>query len=426
MRVDAISDSGVFQPHVDCAPADVYAYYRRFREAADVARGGPSWLGGDDGLVLLRHADVMAALKDRRLGRDVSKLIGNDRAARDDASRETPPGITFGRVADNWMLFNDPPVHTRMRSAANMAFTPKAIARREQRIRDLAGSLADAMEGGEHQNTDLIRTFAYPLPVLVIADILGVPESDRDRFRDWAGVIAAAIDLPAEGLQAFAARADETTRTLDEYFRWIVMQRRAEPRDDLVSSLVHAADGERAMTNDELVANCILLLVAGHETTVNLIGNGMNALLRNREQWETLVADPSLAGKATEELLRFDAPVQLTTRVAMESVTYGGVTVRPGTDVSTIIGSANRDERAFADPDRLDIRRDVGRIMSFGMGIHFCLGAPLARLEGAIAFETLARRFPGMEIGSDIEQWRDGLVLRGLAELPVRLAGMQA
>jgi cytochrome P450 len=299
-----------------------------------------------------------------------------------------------------------------------MAFTPRHVNRMRPTIEALTKRLVAEMS---HQDgpVDLIARFAYPLPVLVIAVILGVPDEDYPRFRDWAAVVAAAIDLPASGLDAFARRADQTTAELMEYFGWIVAQRRQDPQDDLISSMIATESNEGKVNEKELIATLILLLVAGHETTVNLIGNGTLALLKHRDQWNALVDDPSLAKNATEELLRFDSPVQMTVRMAMEDLTIADTHIHRGTGVLFVLGSANRDPLAFDAPDTLDIRRNVGRMMSFGMGIHFCLGSPLARLEGEIAFGTLAREFPKLHLATDEPEWRAGIVLRGLQTLPV-------
>jgi cytochrome P450 len=201
--------------------------------------------------------------------------------------------------------------------------------------------------------------------------------------------------------------------------RWIVQERRKNPQDDLISAMIAAETDEGKINEKELISTLILLLVAGHETTVNLIGNGTLALMQHPDQWRVLVDDPTLARNATEELLRYDSPVQMTTRLAFEDMELAGTRVRRGTEVFYVLGSANRDPRAFEEPDRLDIRRDVGRIMSFGMGIHFCLGSQLARLEGEIAFGALARELAGLELATGKPYWRPGLVLRGLQELPV-------
>jgi pimeloyl-[acyl-carrier protein] synthase len=362
---------------------------------------------------LFRHADCIAWLRDNRLGREHGGSNGVDAVQRS-------PGV-FGEMAGMFMLFRDPPVHTRLRGVANMAFTPRQVERMRPQIeataRDLANDLRATGDG-----VDLIGRFAFPLPMMVIAGMLGIPKEDFRQFRRVAGDIAAAIDVPLEGLQDFIARVDESTTDLIAYLRQLIARRRRpDPRDDLLSQLIHAEADEGKLSEDELVATIILLIVAGHETTVNLIGNGTLALLRNPGQWRGLVREPGLARNAAEELLRFDAPVQFTGRVAKEAVEIGGHTIQPGSWVNFMLGSANRDELAFAEPDRLDIRRDVGRVMSFGMGIHFCLGAPLARMEGEIAFATLTREFPNLSLATDTPPWRPGAVFHGLQELPLRL-----
>lgn len=405
-----------FVPQRDAAPEGIYGYYERFRERDRIAWGDREWPLGEPGLVLLRFEDVHAGLRDNRLGREVHRLLP------DNTSAPQPAPDTFAELHSNWMLFRDPPDHTRLRSTANMAFTPRHVAAMREPIEALTSRLIADMRTGDRQ-VDLISSFAYPLPVLVIAGILGIPDDDYPKFRDWANVIAATIDLPVSGLEDVVRRADETTAALSEYFRWIIAERREEPREDLISSLIAAETVEGRLNERELVATLILLLVAGHETTVNLIGNGTLALLQHREQWQALVDDPRLARNATEELLRYDSPVQLTVRWAMEDTEVAGTAIRAGTQVSLILGSANRDPRAFDEPDTLDISRDVGRIMSFGMGIHFCLGSPLARLEGEVAFAALARALPDLELVEDTPDWRPGLVLRGLRTLPVSLHG---
>lgn len=404
--------AAIFAPQRDGTPKDIYTYYSRFRDAGRVARGEPGWAGGDEGLALLRFDDVHAGLRDPRLGKEWQRLL---------PAGETPTAPepdSFGDIAHHFMLFRDPPDHTRLRSTANIAFTPRHVNKMRAPIEQLAASLVSGLKTSD-EPVDFIATVAYPLPVLVIAGVLGVPEEDFPRFRDWATVIAAAIDLPVSGLAEFVQRADQTTSDLADYLRWIVKERRQAPRDDLISTMIAAETTEGKINEKELISTLILLLVAGHETTVNLIGNGTLALLQHPEQWRALTDDPSLARNATEELLRYDSPVQMTTRLAMEDMELAGTSIRRGTEVFLVLGSANRDPLAFENPDRLDIRRDVGRIMSFGMGIHFCLGSQLARLEGEIAFQTLARDLPSLELAVEEPEWRAGLILRGLASLPV-------
>ncbi len=405
----------VFRLDTAFANGDPYETYRWFREHDPIHKGEP-WEWGPAPVYLFRHADVIKWLRDARLGKEWHKVFPPD------AATQPPEPDSFQAVARQFMLFRDPPLHTHLRGLANLAFTPRQVEQMRPHIETLAADLLADLRTLETTRTcDLIAAFAYPLPTLVIASILGIPTEDFRRFRRWAGDIAAAIDFPLEGLEEFVARVDHTTQELSDYLRWIFAQRKANPRDDLISRLIHADSDGGQLDEAQVIGTCILLLVAGHETTVNLIGNGTLALLRNPEQWQKLVDHPGLARMATEELLRFDSPVQMTTRVAYEAVELtDGVVIPPATALHYILGSANRDASAFTDPDILDITRDTGRIMSFGMGIHFCLGAPLARLEGEIAFATLARGLPDLELPTDRPCWRPGAVLHGLRDLPVR------
>ena len=401
------------------ADGNPYPHYAWFREHDPVHIGEPVGPLGHPEVVLFRHRDVMQWLRDPRMVREIEdfpELKGNPEFR----SWEHAPVDSYGYVARRFMLFRDPPTHTRLRGLANRAFTPRVVADRREEIERIAATLVQsfAETGGEG---DLIQALAYPLPVLVIASVLGVPTEDMHRFRDWAAVLGASIDLPMEGLESFIARADESTRDMSDYLRGIVAKRRDTPAEDLISRLVIARDEEGRLTDDELIATCILLMIAGHETTVNLIANGTLALMRHRDQWERLVANPSLAGNATEELLRYDSPVQLTGRVACEDVEIDGRSVPRGSSVTVMLGSANRDGEVWEAPDAVRIDREVGRHLSFGMGIHFCLGAPLARLEGEIAFATLAREAPHLELTEPDPTWRPGAVLHGLQRLDVRL-----
>ncbi|MGB3328192.1 MAG: cytochrome P450, partial [Thermomicrobiales bacterium] len=374
------------------ATGDPYATYAWFREHDPVSFGAErDW--APPNVSLFRHADVHRLLRDNRLGKEWSKLLPPE---------STPPPSdpdSFHAIAGNWMLFRDPPTHTHLRGLANLAFTPRQVEKMRPEVERIAASLLGELrqQAAEAGAADLIMTYAYPLPTLVIAQILGIPSEDFGKFRRWAGDIAAAIDFQLEGLAELQARVDQTTHELAEYLRWVFSLRKADPQDDLISRLIAADEDGKRLDEDEVIGTCILLLVAGHETTVNLIGNGTLAMMRHRDQWETLVRDPGLARNATEELLRYDSPVQMTTRVAFEPIALDdGIVLPPATEVIFVLGSANRDPDAFAEPDRLDLTRKVDRIMSFGMGIHFCLGSPLARLEGEVAFRTLASGAPDL------------------------------
>ncbi len=402
------------------AEGNPYPHYAWFRRHQPVHVGESGWPLGHPTIYLFRHAEVVQWLRDPRLIRRAGELP-ELQAVRDQQLWQPPERDTFGFVANRFMLFQDPPDHTRLRGLANRAFTPRVVAERREEIQGIARDLVAALRDEQDGEGDLIGALAYPLPVLVIAGVLGVPGEDMHRFRDWAAALGAAIDLPMEELAAFTARVDDSTREMSAYLRHIVEQRRDDPRNDLISRLIAARDEEGRLTDDELIATVILLMIAGHETTVNLIANGMLGLMRHRDQWERLVADPSLVVNATEELLRYDSPVQLTTRIAAETLDIGGVRVSRGSEIYFMLGSSNRDEAVWDTPDEVRIDRKVGRHLSFGMGIHFCLGAPLARLEGEIAFATLAREAPGLELTDPDPRWRPGAVLHGLQRLDVRL-----
>jgi cytochrome P450 len=366
--------------------ADPYAHYRRLRESDpvhwDESRG--SWL-------IFRYADVDAVL-------------------RDDRRFSARQGYATS------MLVTDPPEHTRLRSLVNKAFTARAVRELAPRIQEIVDGLLDAVSGrGE---MDAIAGFAYPLPITVIAELLGVDPERRDFFRRASVPIAVALGPvrdPQLAMNAFAGRNE-----LLLYFDELIRRRRANPRDDLVSAMIQAEDRGDFLTHAELLGMMLLLLVGGHETTVNLIGNGLLALLRNPDQLARFRDTPGNERTAIDELLRYDSPVQYSGRVAKEDVDLGGVTVRAGESVRMIFGSANHDPEFFADPDSLDVTRNPNEHLAFGYGTHFCLGAQLARLEGEIALTTLVRRFPELRLtGADV-RWRPAPVLRGLEALPVQ------
>lgn len=352
--------------------------------------------------VLTKHADVVAVLSDRTFSADRTKSERFQGLVPDDFPRS--------------LLGLDPPDHTRLRTLVTKAFTPRMVEHLRGRIEVLVGQLLDTMEG--RNEADFIEDFAYPLPVNVIAEMLGVPASDWELFRGWSKILAASLDplLPMSQYdEAVTAR-----KGLVDYLKVIVAARRSKPTDDLISGLIAAEERGDMFNDTELLTMLVLLLVAGHETTVNLLGNGLVALMRNRDQWDRLSAHPELAERAVEEMLRYDSPVQLTSRVATEPRQFGGETINEQQTVITLTGAANRDPDAFADPDRLDLGRQPNPHVAFGRGIHFCLGAPLARLEGQIAFNMLARRFPGIELAGP-PVWKPTVVLRGPAKLSVRL-----
>jgi cytochrome P450 len=356
--------------------------------------------------VVTRYPDVVTVLRDPRFGREefgplVSAIYG------DDSERVPRP-----------MVFRDPPAHTRLRSLVSKAFTSRVVQAMRPRIQEIVDRLLDRVR--DARTMDVIADLAYPLPVTVICEMLGVPEGDRDTMRRWSDDIARSLDalgLPSD--REIVRRGRAARHALGEYFRGLLPERRRKPRADLLSLLIAAEEQGDKLTEDELLATCVLIFIAGHETTVNLIGNGMLALLQHPDQLTALKQNPQLLAGAVEELLRYDSPVQRTARVTTAELQLGGKTIPRHALVVAAIGAANRDPGRFAEPDRLDItRRDQDHI-AFGFGIHFCLGAPLARIEAQVALGTLLRRLPRLRLAVAAPQWRESSTLRGLKTLPL-------
>ena len=380
--------------------ADPYPTYHRLR-AEDPVHHSPLGFW-----VLTRYDDVVSALRDTRLGKEGIEAFV--------AVRYGTPAPILGLS----MLVRDPPDHTRLRGLVNKAFTPRVVEGLRPHIQQIVDSLLEQVSGAG--SMDLIEDFAYPLPVTVICTMLGVPVEDRERFKHWSLDVARSLDAillpPGSDVSRHGA---EARRGLADYFRALIAERRKAPRSDLLSALIAAEEAGDTLSEHELLATCILLLIAGHETTVNLIGNGTLALLRNPAELQRLRDDPALVPSAVEELLRYDGPVQRTTRIAGEDITMGGKVIAKGEIVLAFIGAADRDPAQFPDPDRLDITRADNRHIAFGWGIHFCLGAPLARVEGQIAINTLIQRLPRLALATDKPEYRESLTLRGLRALPV-------
>lgn len=388
---------------------DPHALYRAMRTDAPVWRGiGP--VTGRPIWFLTRYDDCVAALRDSRLGKDLERHLDAEQVAAERAL-EAGPLEPLGRN----MLFVDPPDHTRLRRLVAKEFTPRAIADLEPRIAAIAADLLDDLAG--RTQIDLVADFAHPLPVTVISEMLGIPIEDRVRFRRW-------VDVVLRG----PVGSDQQTLAGMEFIAYLndaIESRRSAPRNDLLTALINAEEEGDRLDHTELLAMVFLLLVAGHETTVNLIGNGTLALLRNPDELARLRAEPSLMATGVEELLRYEGPVGVaTSRWAFEDVDYGGVTIPRGEIVIPVLLAANRDPEVFPDPDRLDVSRDPNRHIAFGSGIHLCLGAPLARLEGAIAFSALLDRFEQIELAvpvGDLE-WNEDFFLRGIRSLPLDVA----
>ncbi len=366
------------------------------------------------GLILSRYADCTSLLRDPRASSDFRKSDNFRQQALDQ-------GLDYDALLEEnrSFLFLDPPDHTRLRGLVNKAFTPKVVEGLKPRIKEIVSGLLDAaLERGE---VDIMEDYAYPLPVAIICDMLGVPVEDNVRFRVWTKEAARSVD-PDELLSpAEQAARQSTFEAFHAYFEELVAKRRAAPKDDLISALIAAEDEGSKLSHEELVSTCILILIAGHETTVNLIGNGTLQLLKHPDQLAMLRERPELLKTAVEELLRFDPPVQLTGRLAMEDIPFGDKVLKKGQQATMLIGAANRDPAQFPDPRRLDITRAENRHIAFGLGIHFCLGAPLARVEGQVAIGELVARTSSLELAVAEPPYKENLVLRGLAELPVTL-----
>ena len=346
---------------------------------------------------------------------DCNRLLRDSRMGHGGMGEPPPQQRDLYRMQINWMLFRDPPDHTRLRGLAQRAFTPRMVEQMRAAIQDITDGLLDrvAAKGA----LDVVADLAYPLPVTVIARMLGVPEADVDTFHAWSDALGRSLDLTED--EEVYNEASRAAAAFTEFLADLADRRRVEPTEDLLSALVAAEEGGEHLTTDELYATCALLLVAGHETTVNLIGNGTLALLRNPAQLDRLRADPSLTKTAVEELLRYDSPVQLTSRIVLAEVDVDGQRIPPGMQLSFMLGAANHDPAVFTDPHTLDIARKPNPHLAFGSGIHYCLGAPLARLEAQIAFDTLLRRFPTLTLLDDDPPHRDNYLLRGLERLPV-------
>ena len=396
-----------FQPQEIGFIADPYPAYAELRRTGRIHYDERT-----DHWLITRHADVNALLRDRRFGRSYLHL-----ATHEEMGHPPDPEIQapFWHLIRNGMLDREPPDHTRLRGLVSKAFTPRRVAEMRDTIQGIVDGLVDeALARGEF---DLLATVLEPLPVTVIAELLGIPEADRHLLRPWSAEICLMYELnPSED---YARRATQASIEFGDYLAELSRARRANPGSDLISGLTQVVvEGDR-LTEDELVGTCVLLLNAGHEASVNGSANGWWALFRNPGELARLRADSSILASAVEELLRYDTPLQLFERWVLEDSEICGVQVPKGAELGLMFGSANRDPDVFLDPDRLDLTRDPNPHITFGAGIHFCLGAPLARLEMQIAFETILRRMPHLELLQEPE-WKPTYIIRGLRELRVR------
>ncbi|GII20999.1 cytochrome P450 [Planosporangium mesophilum] len=381
--------------------ADPYPLLAQLREASPLSLM-------DGALVVTgRHRDLAAILRHQNASSERQR------------SMVAPSGVPTGALS---FLSLDPPDHTRLRRLVSSAFTPRVIAALRPRVTEVVDALFARV--AEQGRMDVVDDLAYPLPVQIISEMLGVPREDDEQFRVWSGLLARALDPQFADPDPQRMAGAETARDeFDRYFSRLIAQRRAHPREDLLSLLVHAESEGDKLTESELLATCVLLLVAGHETTTNLIANAVLALLRNPDQLDALRARPELVEGCTEETLRYDAPVQLTTRVARGPLPVGDLELPEGGVVLMLIAAANRDPDVFDDPDRFDITRKPGGHLAFAAGIHFCLGAGLARLESAVVLDAFARRIVAPRLLGPVE-YKANFTLRGPARLDVGFDGV--
>jgi unspecific monooxygenase len=397
-----------FDPWDPAFLADPYPAYAELR-----AKGRVQYYEPTNQWLVPHHADVSALLRDRRLGRTYQH-----RFTHEDFGRTAPPAAhePFHTLNDHGMLDLEPPDHTRIRRLVSKAFTPRTVEQLRPYVTDLAGELVDRLvaEGGG----DLLTDVAEPLPVAVIAEMLGIPEKDRAPLRPWSADICGMYELnPSEDVAAKAVRASVE---FSEYLRELIAERRKQPGDDLISGLIAAHDEGDRLTEQEMISTAVLLLNAGHEATVNSTVNGWYALFRNPEQLAALRADHSLVPQAVEELMRYDTPLQLFERWVLDDIEIDGTTIPRGAEIALLFGSANHDPEVFRDPERLDLARADNPHISFSAGIHYCIGAPLARIELAASMTALLEKAPTLALAAEPER-KPNFVIRGLEGLRVHV-----
>ncbi|KPI02590.1 Linalool 8-monooxygenase [Actinobacteria bacterium OK074] len=395
-----------FDPWDPAFVADPYPAYAELR-----ARGRVVYYEPTNQWLVPHHADVAALLRERRLGRTYQH-----RYTHEDFGRTAPPPEhePFHTLNDHGMLDLEPPDHTRIRRLVSKAFTPRTVENLKPYVDALAGELVGRLV--EAGGGDLLADVAEPLPVAVIAEMLGIPEADRPLLRPWSADICGMYELNPSA--DTATRAVRASVEFTEYLRELIAVRRKEPGEDLVSGLIAAHDEGDRLTEQEMISTCVLLLNAGHEATVNATVNGWHALFRHPEQLAALRADHSLIPTAVEELMRYDTPLQLFERWVLDDIEIAGTTVPRGAEIAMLFGAANRDPAVFAEPDALDLTRRDNPHISFSAGIHYCIGAPLARIELASSMRALLERAPGLSLSEEPER-KPGFVIRGLAGLAV-------
>jgi cytochrome P450 len=387
--------------------ADPYPFYAQLRSQDPV-----HW---DEMLgfwVLTRYADISSVYADARFSRAQGLRRGFERLPEAEQEIAAPVYQTFSKT----MFYSDPPYHTRLRGLVNNAFTPNAVEQMRPHVQRMVDSLLDAVQ--TQGEMDAIHDLAHPLPILVISQMLGLPAEERARFKQWSDDLFAILGSVPHAPEAME-RAAQSLAELTDYLTALSHSRRQKPQNDLMSALVGVVEKGQRLTQEELIANVTILLSAGHETTSNLIGNGLLALLRNPDQMQMLRDHPKLVASAVEEMMRYDNPVQIAYRSAAEDVELSGKLIQKGQLVNSVLAAGNRDPERFSEPDRFDISRDEGRHLGFGLGIHFCIGAPLVRLEAQIAFSTILRRFPKLHLATENLEWQEHPIFRGVKSMPL-------
>lgn len=399
-----LSLSNLLMPEIR---ADPYPFYAELR-----AQDPVHWDETMGFWVLTRYVDIASVYADTRFSRAQGLRRGFERLPEAEQRIAEPVYHSFSKT----MFYSDPPYHTRLRGLVNNAFTPNAVEQMRPYVQQTVDVLLDGVQGkGE---MDAIREVAHPLPIMVIAQMLGLPAEERLRFKQWSDDLFAILGSVPHAPELME-RAAHSLAELTEYLTALSEARRQQPQSDLISALVGVVEKGERLTQEEFIANVTILLSAGHETTSNLIGNGLLALLRNPDQLQKLRENPDLIFSAIEEMMRYDNPVQIAYRSAAEDVEIGGKWIRKGDLVNSILAAGNRDPERFSDPDRFDITRNEGRHLGFGLGIHFCIGAPLVRLEAQIAFSTILRRFPEIRLATNSWDWQEHPIFRGVKSLPL-------
>ncbi len=388
---------------------DPYPLFARLRQEDPV-----HWCEPMNMWLLTRYDDIS------RLIRDNKRLISDRQSMYTDTLRpeNLESASPLVRHIGLWLQNNNPPNHTRLRKLVNVAFTPRMIEDLEPRIEEIVNDLLDkASKSGE---TDFIQSFCLPLPAIVICEMLGIPPEHRERYRDAVEGLIPFASGGGPGLNDAVGPARDCLDELIAFFDELIMERRANPTEDLISALAGVEEDGDRLTKEELFALCVFLFLAGHETTMGLLAGGTLGLLQNRDQFDLLKSDPGThIDKAVEEIVRYECPVTRAVRVPTEDIEVRGKTIKKGDTITMLLGAANRDPAVFSEPDRLDITRHPNKHLGFGLGIHFCLGAPLARREGRIAFPAIAKRFPTMKLATEAVDYKRALGIRSILSLPV-------